>query len=255
MIVQAFRGAPAQVEAEVLAIGVFDRDEASALGFADDALGKMLGRLAESKDLPKSVGEVMPLLGFDPEASGMAATSVVVFGLGKAAKFDAGAAFAAGVAVGKKLASKRRSKVAVVVPGPVGDPSAPLTTSGLVEGMIVGTVSPELRKAEPARHPLETLVVVGSSGTPESFEAEVNRGLIVGEAVNLARDLANLAARREAADGSYAAQVVKQIARSRGRLDGRRVGLADEAKIARGAVRRPHRGRRGVRRAAGVRRS
>ncbi len=207
MIVRATRSPLAEVEAEVLAIGVFEGDDAFASSLEGAPLGAILGRLGESKDLPKSVGEFMPLLGFDPKASGMLAGSVALFGLGKAEKYDAGAAFAAGVAVGKKLASKRRGMVAVVVPEPIAKATRSLTTSSLVEGMVVGTASAELRKAEPSRHAWETLVVVGSDQAPGSFEADVHRGFIVGEAVNLARYLVNLPP-AEKRPGSYAEQVV-----------------------------------------------
>ena len=217
MIVRSTRDPLGEVEADVLAIGVFDGEDSPGAGVVDGPLAAVLARLSEAKELPKSVGEVMPLLGFDAVGSGMKARTVVLFGLGKPAKFDAGAAFAAGVAVGKRLASKKRSTVAVLAPSP-SDGSASVTSS-LVEGLVVATRSAELRKAEPARQAWETLVVVGGENAEAGFEAEVERGGIVGEAVNLARELANLPP-AEKRPGAYAERIV---------ADARKVGLQAQA--------------------------
>ena len=191
MKVEAVHRQASQIPADVLAIGVFDGDATADSPFAGTPLGLTLARLAEAKEGPKAVGEVLPLLGFDPGTGFLAPQSVVLFGLGKAEKFDAGAAYAAGVAVGKRLAAKKRATVAVAVAGSpeVGGPPA---SSALVAGMIVGTESAELRKAEPSRHAWETLVAVAPAGAGEAFDAAVNRGQILGEAINVARHLANL---------------------------------------------------------------
>ena len=174
-----------QVEAEVLAIGLFEDDQTMPSGLDGTLLGQAIARLIESKELPRSVGDVAPLLGLTPSTSGMAATSVVAFGLGKREKANAGTVFAAGVALGKKLASRARTRVAVAIPS---TENANAMTSALVEGMVVATRGCDIRKAEVSRHPFGTLIVVG----PGSDSGAVSRGLIVGEAVNLARELANL---------------------------------------------------------------
>ena len=60
--------------------------------------------------------------------------------------------------------------------------------------MIVGSAGPGLRKGEPSRHPFGTLQIVAPlADGPEldALRAAVRRGEIVGEAVNLARELAN----------------------------------------------------------------
>jgi leucyl aminopeptidase len=188
MNVQIVRRPLADVEAACLALGLFDAPPGvhDAVG-AETPLGRLLGRLFAAKELPAGVGDATPLLGFE----GMAAGLLLVFGLGPAARFDAGAAFAAGVAVGKRLAGKPREAVAVALPGTEVPP--PLV-SALVEGIVVGTRGPDLRKSEPSRHPFEALQVVlppDSGHAVEEIERAVRRGRVVGEAVNLARDLVN----------------------------------------------------------------
>ncbi len=148
---------------------------------------EIVGPLLETKDLSGAIGEAVPLFGI-----GRSGGSVLVFGLGPKGTFDAGAAFRAGVAVAKKLASRQRSSVAIALPSSA-DPAA--IASALVEGAIVGTVGPGLRKADPGRHPFESLILVAPPGADLDEGAlgrAVARGRVVGEAVNLARTLANL---------------------------------------------------------------
>ena len=189
MNVQPIRQPIASVEADVLALGMFDGDEVPPSSVSGTALVGILARLIENKDAPKSAGDVTALLGLSASESGLACGSVVVFGLGKREKFDAGVAFSVGVALGRKLAGKARDRVAVALPE-AG--AADAIASALVEGMIVGTRGPEFRKAEPARHPFANLSVVASEAASGGFEGAVSRGEVVGRAINLARDLANL---------------------------------------------------------------
>ena len=172
------------VEADLLAIGLYDGEFATPAGLAGTPLADLLANLVEAKEISRGVGDVVPLLG--PGPTGLAAGSVVLFGLGDRAKFDAGSAFSAGVAVGKKIAGKARNRVAVALPEAADLGSI---ASALVEGLVVATQGPDLRKAEKARTAPETLAIVAPSDGATT--QAVARGLIVGEAVNLARELVN----------------------------------------------------------------
>ena len=222
MNVQPIRRPIAAVEAEILAIGLFDGDEAPPAALAGTPLAETLARLIVAKELPKAAGEVAPLLGLSASAAGLACGSVVAFGLGRREKFDVGVAFSAGVAVGRKLAGKARERVAVAVPDG-GDLAA--IASAMVEGLIVGTRGADFRKAEPARFPFGTLLVVVPEAAGAGLEAAVTRGEVVGRAVNLARDLVNLppAEKRPAA---YAAR-----AREAAEAAGLGVAVWDRARI------------------------
>lgn len=186
MKVQPIRRPLAFIEADVLAIGLFDGGASSPPAIQSLALAGVIGRLVEFKELSRSVGEVVPLLGLP--GGELKATTVVVFGLGSRENFNAGVAFSVGVAVSKKLASRPRGHVAVVVPE-AGETDS--ITSALVEGLIVGTRGPDLRKTEPAKHPFEILSIVAPPESTSSLSELVRRGEIVGEAINLARDMVN----------------------------------------------------------------
>ena len=164
MIVQPTAQPIAAVEARWLALGVFQDEPTPPESVRGTPLGDLVERFLAAKELPGNLGDATPLLGL----GGLAADFVLVFGLGKRERFDAGAAFSAGVAAGKWLAGKARESVAAVLPD-AGDRLA--IASALTEGMIVGSAGPGLRKGEPSRHPFGTLQIVappptGRSSTP-----------------------------------------------------------------------------------------
>jgi leucyl aminopeptidase len=177
----------AGIDARWIALGVFDNQVEPPAAVCATPLGDLVGRLLAAKVLPGALGELTPLFGI----GGLAAEAVLVFGLGPREQFDAGAAFSAGVAAGKNLASKPKDSVAVLLP-PSENPAD--TASALTEGLIVGTQGPGLRKTEPNRHPFGVLQVVISpedAASQDTLGRAVARGQIVGEAVNLARELVN----------------------------------------------------------------
>ncbi len=171
-------------DAQWLAVPLFDDDTAPPASTRDTPLGSLLARLVEAKALGGGLGDVTPILG----ASDLGVEGVQAFGLGKREKFGPAAAFSAGVALAKRLAGKPRGKVAVLVPDE-GD--RPAIASALTEGIVVGTVGPDLRKQERGRHPFESLVLVAPGTDPAALEQAVRRGEVVGQAVNAARELVN----------------------------------------------------------------
>ena len=126
--------------------------------------------------------------------------------------------------MGKKLAGRPREAVAVALPE---GSEADRTASALVEGLIVATRGPDLRKGEPSRHPFGTLAMVAPREGPGTLEAAVRRGEVVGEAVNLARELANMPP-AEKSPTTLAAR-----ARSVGEAAGLTVTVWDPARIER----------------------
>jgi len=186
MNVQSIRLPLRNLTTQWLAVGIFEEATEAPAAVQGTSLGELIGRLLAAKELSGSVGDLTPLLG--PQAP--ATEGVLVFGLGKPDRFDAGAAFTAGVAVAKRLAGKPRETLAVVLPEADRPESI---ASALVEGLVVGTQGPGLRKSDPSRHPFGTLTLVtpDDSATATAVEAAVRRGEIVGQAINLARELAN----------------------------------------------------------------
>lgn len=186
MNIQPVSAPLASLQNQWLVLGICDDSTGPPASVKDSPVGEWIERLLAAKEVSGTLGEITPLLG--PRDLG--ADGVLVVGLGPRARFDAAAAFTAAVAAGKRLGSKARGSVSFVLPEE-GDPAA--VASAWTEGAIVGTSGPGLHKSEPSRHPFGTLQVVDPAERPAGFDlgAAVRRGEIVGQAVNLARELVN----------------------------------------------------------------
>jgi leucyl aminopeptidase len=186
MNVQPISRPLASVECQWLVLGVFEESTEPPAGAQGLPLGELIGRALAAKDIPGGLGETTRLLG--PAAG--ASQGVLVVGLGPRDRFGAGAAYAAGVAAAKGLAGRARETVAAALP----EAGATVEiASAWTEGLVVGTRGPGLRKAEPVRTPFGTLQIAAPAeqAPADDLARGVRRGTIVGEAVNLARDLAN----------------------------------------------------------------
>ncbi|MFO0910212.1 MAG: leucyl aminopeptidase [Isosphaeraceae bacterium] len=171
----------AEIETEILAVGILDGQTHAPTALGAAPVRSFVESLLARGEISGSPGELTPI--HDPE--GLKARTLLLFGLGKKATFGPGPAFAAGVALTRKLTSRARASVSVALPE--GEPDADRDRA-FVEGLVVGTRGADLLKTQPDRHPIERLVLV--SAEPGHAES-VRKGVIVGESVNLARELAN----------------------------------------------------------------
>ncbi len=153
-------------------------------------LGEQLDRLLAQKDLTGSTCELTAV----HAPSGYPAGSVMVVGLGHSGKFNAAVAYSAGFALAKRLAGKPRESVSLAIPEISVRPNSEWVPA-LVAGALSGTRGPGLCKSEPNRHPFGTLNLIVSPSTPDDtvreIEALMRQGEIIGQAISLARDLAN----------------------------------------------------------------
>ncbi len=192
MTIRIVRQASTSVASQWLVVGCFEKDGAAAAELRGTTAEAVCQRLTERKDLSGSLGELTTLHGL----GGFEAGSILIVGLGSRDKFDPRGAYTAGLALAKRLAGKARESVAVGVASLLEiDGESSGLVSALLEGVIVGTRSSALRKSEPNRHAFGKLdVVVPAETTDEAaarLEKLVKRAEIVGQAVNLARDLVN----------------------------------------------------------------
>src|SRR5271157_1760221 len=104
MIIHVLRQPLADFPSPWLVLLLLEGQGELAVEVRDTALGGLLSRLIVQKELTGSVGELTVVHG----PAGFAAGSVLIVGLGPTSKFDAGAAYAAGFALAKRLAGKPR---------------------------------------------------------------------------------------------------------------------------------------------------
>jgi len=224
MNIRIVRQASSTVTSQWFVIGIFEKDLELAPELRGTPAAALVDRLVAQKETTGSIGELTVLHGIP----GFESPSILLVGLGARGKFDARAAYTAGVALSKRIASRPRDSVALGM-GNLLEGGHGGLVSALIEGVIVGTRSSGLRKGEPNRHAFAQLDVVAPPSTADDafqgLKDKVARAEVVGEAVNLARDLVNTPP-SEKAPGALAAWI-QEIATGAG-ID---VQVWDEARI------------------------
>jgi leucyl aminopeptidase len=166
-----------ETAADAIAVGLFeDSPLAGAAAQVDAALAGAVRGLVERKEFAAHANDTAPLL--VPVGK---TRQVLLVGLGKREKFDAGAAFRASAAAARALAAKPRATVAMFL-----DERWPAdwTESG-VAGALTGCVGQDLYREEKKRHPFDKLLWSSDHGEP------IAGGRILGEGINLTRRLVN----------------------------------------------------------------
>lgn len=187
MKIELVEQAVAEVASRWLVIGTFEDETGTPAGLEGSAIAETIARLRQEKDVTGTPAELTVF----HQPGGLAASGLLLVGLGPRARFDAGVAFTAAVAASKRLAARARAEVAIAVP-PCDDPVS--VVQAFIEGALVGMRGPALHKTEPNRHAFGGLLIVvpPHSNRPAGvLQQSLRRGEVVGQAVNLARDLVN----------------------------------------------------------------
>jgi leucyl aminopeptidase len=167
-----------QVEAEALVIPAPDKDaprDSAALKQANEATAGWVEEVYGSGEFAGKFGELALL----HRPAGFAARRLVLAGCGKPDKFDAAQARKLAGAVVRGLKARSVKSIAMAVEAQYAAAAA--------EGALVGDFEPDRYKTdESEKKQVETFSLVGSID-----QAEVDRGRVVGEAQNFARDLIN----------------------------------------------------------------
>lgn len=144
--------------------------------------------LREGNDFEAKANETATLF----RVPGISAPRVLLVGVGKESAITPMVlSHAAGTAL-RQICGKKRSRVALCLESFSSGPlSIAAKSTSLVSGACVGVVGQDLYRSEPARHPLDELIL----GTTVNEQADVQKGVDKGEilagAVNLARELVN----------------------------------------------------------------
>ena len=158
----------------------------------DAALGGAITRLREREDFTGKHGQLVPLAA----ATGLQAQRVLLVGLGPADKLGEASFNKALMTAARHLSTKKVEHVAVAIPtaGPAEFHLARRVQVAAV-AMLAGSTGQDLYKSERKRHPFGNVLLVVDGAEAESLQNAVNAGMIVGEAINLVRELVNLPAK------------------------------------------------------------
>ena len=195
MIVSPTDLGAAELEADAIVVGVDAQgvltEEAQEV---DAAMGGLLARRVASGEISGKLGKVTVLLA----PAGVKAAQVAVVGLGEREKFGRGQAFQAAAAAAKRLAERPRRRVAFFLGV---DWSEQQVESG-VSGAMAGCCGQDLYRAEKNLHPFEEIL------WNDAYDTVLASGQILGESVNLTRQLVNEPASRIYPE-SFAAEAEK----------------------------------------------
>jgi leucyl aminopeptidase len=179
----------AKVEADWLVVPVAEPVELTAeLGDLDAALGGGLARLKELGDLTGKFGATVPQRGL----AGIAAPRVLLIGLGKPAELTVGRLTKALTTAARAISDKKDLRVAFAVPAEAVGSISPANFAGVATtAALTGSLGQDLFRAERNRFPFASVTIAESPNGSKKLDSAIEEGRILGEAINLTRDLVN----------------------------------------------------------------
>lgn len=176
----------ADVDTELLVLPVFDgEDVAGRVPGLDEATAGAVSRALATQELP---GKLFDLF-LTPVLHGWRATRVGLIGAGRAADFDTERLRRIAATAGLAARQRRVKRLAFVMRGEV---DAVAGVQAVAEGLMLANFSADkYKKSERSGGPIDEAVVVFPGGDVVTLERAVERGRVLGESCNIARELGN----------------------------------------------------------------
>lgn len=179
-----------EVDADWLVLGVTETAEMTpALAALDAALGGSVARMRESRDLSGKHGETLVI----HDVPGIAAQRLLLVGLGESGKLNVATYNKAMMSAVRKASTKQDRSIAIALPETGFDGiSLAQCAETLAVAMHAGAAGQDLYRAEPDHFEFRSaqIVVIQEQNGAEIGDA-IRRGSIVGDAINLTRELVN----------------------------------------------------------------
>ncbi len=178
-----------EVDADWLVVGVPEGGDWSCeLSALDDALGEQLSRLREAGDLTGKLAELLTI----PDAPALKARRLLLVGTGVPKDLSVAKWEKAAMTAVRQISSKKDIRVAFCLPEQLGCLSSERATETIATALVVGSQGQDLFKAERSRFPFAAAQIVLPPGSDVAHATQATeRGRIIGEAINLARELIN----------------------------------------------------------------
>ena len=212
---------PGNVETDLLFVPAFEGESlAGVVTGLDEASG---GAVREAGERGEFRGRAFEL--FVTQTTGWKAPRVALVGAGKASEFGTDRLRKVATAAALTARTRRVKRMAFLNRGG-GEPAA--AVQAITEGLMLAAFSGDVYKSGERGAPaLEQALVVSGTGHDAALEAAVERGRVLGESCNLARELCN----------EPANVLTPSVFAERGAVIGREAGLhvevLDEEEIAR----------------------
>jgi leucyl aminopeptidase len=178
-----------EVAADWLVVPIVEPVEiAGQLSALDAALSGTLSRLKDLGDLTGKFASTVSLRG----VTGIAASRLLLLGLGKPGELTVGRLDRALTTAARMISDKENVQAAFAVPdAAVGSIAPSQFAAAAASSALTGSQGQDLFRTERNRFPFAAASIVSSAATSDGVASAVERGQILGEAVNLARDLVN----------------------------------------------------------------
>jgi len=231
-----------EVEADWLVLSVSQAESpGAAFAALDAALGGRLTDLMASGDLETKPGKLLPLY----HLPDIAADRLLLVGCGRPETCDQAVLRKAMLTAARSISNKPEQRVVAVVESRNEDRlSADEQAEILVSSLLIGCVGQDLYRSEPQRFAFASVAIHASPDAAQALNTAVHRGEILGQSVNLTREMVN-----RPADDIYPesfAERARQVAEETGlecdileqqRLESERMGAL--LAVARGSHRPP----------------
>lgn len=179
------------IEADGIIVNLFEgvTTPAGATGAVDRAMDGAISTLVANGDLKGKLNEVVIL----PGGRGVRARRVAIVGLGPAASFTVDRVRQVSAEAARALRSRGTRQIATIVHGAgIGGLELAPCATATIEGALLGLYRFRgYRSAEETPEVEEIIVVEREADRVAAVQAAVERGVILAEAQNLARDLQN----------------------------------------------------------------
>jgi len=181
-----------EVEADWLVVGITESSVLTgSLAALDAALGGSLQRMNDSGDLSGKLAELIPI----PDVPGIAAARLLIVGLGNQDQLNIQRLDKALMSAVRKISSRQDRSLAIAVPESLPEEiTIGKAASIAARAVIAGSVGQDSLKSEPGHFPVSAATILVAGDAASEAESGVERGTIIGEALNLTRDLVNLPA-------------------------------------------------------------
>jgi leucyl aminopeptidase len=209
------------IDADLLAIPLFEDDDLADEPGLDEASAGEIGQARARGELR---GTLYDVFGCTLHAGGWTTMRAVLIGAGRRADFDAERARRFATVAGLAARQRRLARLAIIaraVPAKAG----PLFAQAMTEGAVLANFDGGAYKTGEAAKAWLDVVTLRVEGTGRELQAAVERGRVLGECSNLARELAN-------EPGNYLPpRVLADRAAAVARDAGLEVDVLDEARI------------------------
>ena len=192
MEITVVQGNITELKTDAVVVNLFEgvKQPGGGTGAVDMALDRAISNLIADGELTGKEGEIVQL----HTMGKIAPKRVVVVGLGKKEKFDEDTVRRVMGGVCRNLRAKGVRKVATIVHGAgIGGMDAGQSACAIAEGSLLGTYRfSKHRTTAPETGEIQTLKLVEVDDSKLAvLEAGVEKGKVIAEAANLARDMAN----------------------------------------------------------------